>query len=64
MIDLSIYSAGVILLVTIILIAAAIYIAGKTGILEETTMMLILLPLMLGIVVLSCITYYEWGKTK
>ena len=48
----------IILLIAVFLIAAVIYIAGRTGFIGETAMMLILLPLMLGMIVLTCLIYF------
>ena len=48
------------LLILAVLLAAGLYAAGRTGILNETAMMLLLLPIMLGIVCLCCLIYaYE-----
>ena len=47
------------LLIVIMLIAAIIYIAGRFGMIDETVMMLVLLPLMLGAVGLTCAIYVE-----
>jgi len=41
------------------LIAAIIYIPGRPGVIGETVMMPVLLPLMPGAVCLTCVIYVE-----
>lgn len=47
------------LLIAILLVSAAVYIGGKTGLIPEIVMMAALLPPMLGVVCLCGILYGE-----
>lgn len=42
-----------------LLAAAVIYILGRLGWIPEAVMMLVLLPLMLGVICLTCLIYAE-----
>ena len=53
-----------VLLVVIILISAVVYIAERMGVISETAMMLILLPLMLGTVCLTCVIFVEGSSDE
>ena len=51
-------------LIAIIVITAVIYLLGRLGTIAEAAAMWILLPLMLGIICISCILYSEVGSDE
>lgn len=47
------------LLFAIMIISAILYILGRAGLISKPLVMLLLLPLMIGVLILSCILYAE-----